>query len=223
MNEINFQTQKNVCSADVDARSRRKRRQLSASSYYISNVNPYSTSYNPTAPLTYPSGSYYSAPGYGYPNTGYSSDRPYDSTAYGSGYNTQYPYGSSQTYQFQNLGSTYGSGFYQGDTSGLYGYAMAGFNNQYPNWNQGNSIQYYTGGTGTGLTNTGYTWYRSAFNNPSQRGVAPGGVGPMPGSNPEFNQPPLPPPPPSSLQNQPAGFNPPILMKKSASKSSRRK
>lgn len=205
-----------ISSIYVDARSRRKRRQLSASSYYISNVNPYSTSYNPTAPLTYPSGSYYSAPGYGYPNTGYSSDRPYDSTAYGTGYNTQYPYGSSQVYQYQNLGSTYGSGLYSADPSGLLGYALPGFNNQYPNWNQGNSIQYYTGGTGTGLTNTGYTWYRSGLNNPALRGVAPTGTGPIPGNIPELN-PPLPP-------NLPPGFNPPpVLMKKSASKRSSRK
>ena len=172
----------------MDARTRRKRRQLSSASYYISNINPYSTSYNPAVPLTYPSGSFYTAPGYGYPNTGYSSDRPYDPALYNAALN-QYglglPYGTSQ---LQNLGSTYGSGFYSGPyVPGLTGYSIAGFNNQYPNWNQGNSYQYYTGGSGTGLTNTGYTWYRSLRNSPFQGRPGDGPIGP----------------------NQPGGMNPP--------------
>ena len=218
----------------MDARARRKRRQLSSASYYISNINPYSTSYNPAVPLTYPSGSYYTAPGYGYPNTGYSSDRPYDPTLYNAALN-QYglgvPYGSSQ---LQNLGSTYGSGFYGPYVPGLTGYGMAGFNNQYPNWNQGNSNQYFTGGTGTGLVNTGYTWYRSLRNSPfqGQQGdnsirphLPPGSNAPI-GMNPPF-QPNLPPRSnvpigmnPQFQPNRPIGINSGGPMKKSAPMSS---
>lgn len=36
----------------------------------------------------------------------------------------------------------------------LYLYGPGGFNNRYPNWNQGNSFQYYTGGSPSGLSNT---------------------------------------------------------------------
>jgi hypothetical protein len=162
----------------VDARARRKRRQLSSSSYYISNINPYSSSYSSNTPLTYPSGSFYSNPGYGYgyPNQGYSGDQAYNTNYYGTGmsqygstysnnYNNQIPYGTSQTYQYPNLGSTYGSGLYG---SNLDGYGPGGFNNQYANWNQGNSAQYYTGGTGSGLSNTGFYWYRKSRNPPFQ-------------------------------------------------------
>jgi hypothetical protein len=211
----------------VDARSHRKRRQLSSASYYISNVNPYSSSYDPTVPLTYPSGSYYSAPGYGYPNTGYSGDRPYDPNYSDMGsyqYDSSYPYGLGQAYQFQNLGSTYGSGQYMPYVPGLTGYGIAGSNTLYANWNQGNNYQYYTGGTGTGLVNTGYPWYRSRQNIPyqGQVGENPAGQNPPIGMNPPvglnpafnpnspvgFNQPPGP--------NVPVGFNPPRPMKKSA-------
>lgn len=131
------------------------------------NINPYSPNFNPNAPLTYASGSFYSAPSYGYPNTGYSADQPYNSNQYVVGVNPyglpitntgQNAIGSSQTYQYPNLGSTYGSG--------LYGYGLPGFNNQYPNWMQGNSHQYYTGGTGNGLTNSGYYWYGKSANGP---------------------------------------------------------
>ncbi|CAF3957940.1 unnamed protein product [Adineta steineri] len=149
----------------VDARALRKRRQLSSSSYYISNINPYSSSYNPSVPLTYPSGSFYSGPsyGYGYPNQGTSGDQYYNTNYYGAGlgqYSPTYSSGVGQTYQYQNLGSTYGSG--------LNGYGPTGFNNQYANWNQGNSNQYYTGGTGNGLVNTGYYWNRKSGNIPFQ-------------------------------------------------------
>ncbi|CAF1683339.1 unnamed protein product [Adineta ricciae] len=139
-----------ISSTLIDARSRRKRRQVSGSS-----------SYSATVPFTYPSGSFYSAPGYGYTNGAYSSDLPYDTNYRVTGvdpygvpvtYNTQYSYGTGTPYQFPNLGSTYGSG--------LWGFSIPGFNNQYPNWNQGNSHQYFTGGTGTGLTNNGYYWFR---------------------------------------------------------------
>jgi hypothetical protein len=179
----------------VDARARRKRRQLSASSYYISNVNPYSSSYSPSSPLTYPSGSFYTGPdyGYGYPNQGNSGDQAYDGNFYGTGvgpygpansYNTnnnQYLYGASQSYLYPNLGSTYGSGQYG---SSLYDYGAAGFNNQYANWNQGNMGQYYTGGTGNGLSNTGFYWYRKSPNVPFQgRPVNTNGRNPM-GSSP---------------------------------------
>jgi hypothetical protein len=189
----------------IDARARRKRRQISSASYYISNVNPYSSSFDPTAPLTYSSGSYYSAPSYGYPNTGYSGDQPYRdyngngvseySPGYAFNYNSQYPSGSSQTtYQFPNFGSTYGSGLYGNGVygNGLYGnalsnYAAAGFNNQYPNWNQGNNYQYYTGGTGSGLSNTGYAWYRGLRNVPFR-----GQAGGIPPANPAGLNPPMP-------------------------------
>ncbi|UJR36297.1 hypothetical protein I4U23_029026 [Adineta vaga] len=156
-----------ISSTFIDARSRRKRRQISGSSYYISNVKPYASSFSLTAPLTYPSGSFYSSPGYGYSNTGYSTDQLYNTNNYVTGvnpygipvtYNSQYSYGTGQAYQYPNLGSAYGSG--------LYGYGIAGFNNQYPNWMQGNSQQYYTGGTGSGLTNTGYYWNRRSQNIP---------------------------------------------------------
>ena len=123
-----------------------------------------------------------------------------------------YPYGASPVAQFQNLGSTYGSGSYMPYVPGLTGYGMAGFNNQYPNWNQGNMNQYYTGGTGSGLTNTGYTWYRSRQNIPLQ--------GP-PGNDFQGN------PPmgmnPSIGPNAPVGFNPPRPMRKSAVISASRK
>ena len=79
----------------VDARARRKRRQLSSSSYYISSINPYAGSIGSVA-LTYPSGSYYSAPSYGYPDTGYSSSQYYDSNYYGAGLN-QYGQGNLYT------------------------------------------------------------------------------------------------------------------------------
>ncbi len=216
----------------MDARSRRKRRQLSSASYYISNINPYSSSYDPTAPLTYPSGSFYSAPGYGYPNTGYSGDRPYDSNYYDYGYNqygSAYPYGSGQNYQFQNLGSTYGSGQYMQYVPGLTGYAIAGSNTLYPNWNQGNNYQYYTGGTGSGLVNTGYPWYRSLHNIPfqGQGGEDPSGQNPSGGMNSPMGlmNPAMDPnspfgrnPPP--VRNVPVGLNPHGPMKKSAPVSS---
>lgn len=53
----------------------------------------------------------------------------------------------------------YAAGAYYGNN--FYGYAPGGFNNRFPNWNQGNSAQYYTGGTGSGLSNTLNYWYRS--------------------------------------------------------------
>jgi hypothetical protein len=165
--------------------------------------------------LTYPSGSYYSAPGYGYPNTGYSGDRPYDPNYFDTGsnqYGSSYPYGSGQLYQLQNLGSTYGSGSYLPYVPGLTGYGIAGSNTLYPNWNQGNSFQYYTGGTGTGLVNTGYPWYRSLQNIPYQGAVGenPSGHDPSTGMNlpPGFNA--------NVGPNVPAGFNPMGPMKKSA-------
>ena len=210
----------------MDARSRRKRRQLSSASYYISNVNPYSSSYNPTVPLTYPSGSYYSAPGYGYPNQGYSGDRYYDQN-YGdtgsSQYGSAYPYGLNQLYQLQNLGSTYGSGSYIPYVPGLTGYGIAGSNTLYPNWNQGNSLQYFTGGTGTGLVSTGYPWYRS-LQIPYQGPVGenPTGQDPSTGMNlpPGFNANSGPNSPmglnPQQVPNVPIGLNPPMHMKKSA-------
>ena len=46
------------------------------------------------------------------------------------------------------------------DTS-LYLYGPGGFNTRYPNWNQGNSFNYYTGGNGHGLSNTYNLMYRS--------------------------------------------------------------
>lgn len=194
----------------VDARARRKRRQLSSSSYYISSVNPYSSSYNPSAPLTYPSGSYYSAPGYGYPNTGYSGDVTYNSDYYSpdSSLSALYLSGSSQTYQYPNLGSTYGSGTYAQYASPLYAYGPPGFNNQYPNWNQGNGYQYYTGGTGAGLTNTGYVWYRSlgggAFRGRAGDNFVGNSIGPnLPvGQNPPLGMNPL------NKPNIPIGLNP---------------
>ncbi|CAF2552510.1 unnamed protein product [Rotaria sp. Silwood2] len=163
----------------VDARVRRKRRQLSSASYYISDVNPYSGSYSPSSPLTYPSGSYYNAPNYGTSYTGYNGDQSAYTNYYGTGlsqygpaypsdYNNQYPSGISQTYEFPNLGSTYGSGLYGAYGTLSYGYAPTGFNNRYPNWQQGNIDQYYTGGTGSGLILPNYQWYRSFRNVPFQ-------------------------------------------------------
>ncbi|CAF3360825.1 unnamed protein product [Rotaria sp. Silwood1] len=163
----------------VDSRARRKRRQLSSASYYISDVSPYSGSYSPSSPLTYPSGSYYNAPNYGNLNTGYNGNQPpymnyygSDLSQYGPGYssdfNNQYPFGTSQTYEFPNLGSTYGSGLYGAYGTLSYGYAPTGFNNRYPNWEQGNINQYFTGGTGSGLIPPNYQWYRSFRNVPFQ-------------------------------------------------------
>jgi len=107
-----------------------------------------------------------------------------------------------QTYQFQNLGSTYGSGAYSPYLSPLYGYGPMGFNNQYPNWNQGNSIQYYTGGTGSGLTNTGYYWYRSALRNIPPQGRSGDSLNNNPvGSNSPIG------PNPRAGQNLPVGMN----------------
>ena len=97
--------------------------------------------------------------------------RPYDSSYYGYGVNPSIPtysVGTGQNYQFPTFGSAYGSGLYG---PSLDGYAPLGFNNRYPNWNQGNSNQYYTGGTGTGLSNPGYDWYRSF--RPEQAGGSP--------------------------------------------------
>jgi len=222
----------------VDARSRRKRRQLSSSSYYISGVNPYSSAYNPANPLAYSSGSYYSAPSYGYPNTGYGADRPIESpyqhteftglSQYLPTYTFSTPYASSQTDQYQNLGSTFGSGFYPPHMmSGLWGYQIPGFNNNYPNWSQGNSAQYYTGGTGSGLANSGYYWYRSLRNPPPFQGQAGNNFGANPvGPNPHIgpNQPMGPNSPVGP--NQPMGPNAPVgpnllgPMKKSAPVSS---
>ena len=97
---------------------------------------------------------------------------------------------------------------------GLTGYGMAGSNTLYPNWNQGNSLQYYTGGTGTGLVNTGYPWYRSLQNIPYQGAMGPtenpSGHDPSTGMNlpPGFNA--------NVGPNVPAGFNPMGPMKKSA-------
>ena len=163
----------------MDARARRKRRQLSAASYYISDIDPYSNPYSSTEFLTYPSGSYYSAPDYGYPNTGYSGDRPFDPNYYANNLNqyassyssnnyNQYPYGTGQVYEYPTLGSAYGSGLYGPYGSLLNSYAPTGFNVRYPNWQQGNIDQYYTGGTGSGLSDTGYYWYRSPRRVPPQ-------------------------------------------------------
>ncbi len=203
----------------VDARSRRKRRQISSSSYYISNINPYSSSFNPSVPLTYPSGSFYSAPSYGYPNTGYSGDVTYNSNYYGDGWNQygtgypssyQYQYGIGQNYQYPNFGSTYGSGLYGTYQSSLDNYGPVGFNNQFPNWNQGNMAQYFTGGTGSGLTNTGYYWYKSLRNVPFQGRSGDNSDGTLVGQNQPIgpNQPVG--PNPLVRQNQPIGPNQPI-------------
>ncbi|CAF3648052.1 unnamed protein product [Rotaria sordida] len=178
---IDLSNQKNyeVFIIVVDARVRRKRRQLSSASYYISDVNPYSGSYSPSSPLTYPSGSYYNAPNYGYSNTGYNGDQPditnyyaNDLSQYGPvyppNYNMQYPLGPSQPYELPNLGSAYGSGLYGAYGTLQYGYGATGFNNRYPNWQQGNVAQYFTGGTGSGLVLPNYQWYRSNRNVPFQ-------------------------------------------------------
>lgn len=197
-----------ICNTVVDARVRRRRRQLSSASYYISDVNPYSSSYSPTAPLTYPSGSFYNAPSYGYPGVGISADQPvysadqsnigmnqynqqyannynnqqypnnynnqqypnnYNNQQYQNNYNNQqYSLGSSQNYELPSLGSTYGSGLYGGYGSLSYGYAPMGFNVRYPNWQQGNSFEYYTGGTGSGLIVPNYQWYRKFRNGQAQ-------------------------------------------------------
>jgi hypothetical protein len=80
----------------------------------------------------------------------------------------------------------------------LYNYGPTGFNNNYPNWNQGNSYQYYTGGTGSGLSNTGYVWYRGLRNVPFQgrAGENPEGIPvemnpPMPMGKSALNQAPI--------------------------------
>ena len=87
-------------------------------------------------------------------------------------------------YQYPNFGSAYGSGLYG---TNFLNYAPSGFSNQNPNWNQGNYYQYYTGGTGTGLTNPGYGWYRSLRNSPFQgqggnrpQGILPALIPPRP-------------------------------------------
>ncbi|CAF1647959.1 unnamed protein product [Rotaria magnacalcarata] len=188
----------------ADARARRRRRQLSSASYYISDINPYSNSYSPTAPLTYPSGSYYNGPNYGYQNMGVTGDQPMYSAdnsgvqnQYGAGYpsnynnNNQYPFGTNQNYQLPNLGSTYGSGLYGAYGTLSYGYAPVGFNNQYPNWQQGNIAQYYTGGTGSGLSNPGFQWYRKFRNVPFQGQL-----------NENFNRKPMGPNPQLPMGNQ---------------------
>jgi len=92
--------------------------------------------------------------------------------------------------------------------SNLYGYGPTGFNNLYPNWMQGNSNQYYTGGTGSGLSNPGYYWYRSLRNMPAQ-----GPPGNNLGNNPAGLNPPI-------GRNPPVGRNPPGPMGKSAPVSS---
>lgn len=223
----------------MDGRARRKRRQLSSASYYISDVNPYSSSFSISAPLTYPSGSFYNSPNYGYSNTGTTGDQPYYNTnnydagmnqygagmnqygpgmnqygpgvnqygtgmnqygngmnqygngmnqngmdmnqygtgmnqygpTYSSNYNMQNPYQSGvQANEYPVLGSNFGSGLYGAFGSLSYGYAPGGFNNRFPNWQQGNIAQYYTGGTGSGLTNTGDYWNRANRLRPFQRG-----------------------------------------------------
>ena len=55
-----------------------------------------------------------------------------------------------------------------GQFSDLYGYGPSGFNNRQPNWNQGNSLQYYTGGSGNGLSNSYSSWLRSLQMSPFQ-------------------------------------------------------
>ena len=82
-------------------------------------------------------------------------------------YNNPYPYGTNYNYAYPNLGSTYGSGIYPYGSS-LNGYGPVGFNNQFPNWDQGNSAQYYTGGTDNGLVNNGYYWYGALQRSSSQ-------------------------------------------------------
>ena len=61
----------------------------------------------------------------------------------------------------------------------LYGYGPGGFNNRFPNWNQGNYAQYYTGGTGSGLSNTLNYWYRSLRPSASSGPIMNNQMGPM--------------------------------------------
>lgn len=154
-----------ISSALVDARARRKRRQLS--SYYGSGSYPYSNTYYGSSNYN-PAGSFY---GGSYPNSAYGTGNYYSGGLYGSGgmnqygqypnnnmygYNNQnlygsnyqYPYGSNSNYMYPNLGSNYNSGQY-----GAYGLNTYGYGNQYGSgYYQGNPW-YRVSKTGAGASN----------------------------------------------------------------------
>lgn len=79
----------------VDGRARRKRRQYSSASYYLAGVAPYANPNVDPGSLTYPSGSFYDSPGYGYTNPEYGANPAYTGNQYNTGLNQyaqQYPY-----------------------------------------------------------------------------------------------------------------------------------